>query len=166
MFPLNIFKARSYIDWCYLSALAKYLQDGDVICLAGDLGAGKTLFVKAVAEGLGMKEEVTSPTFTLLNIYEGTMNLYHFDLYRLENADLLYDIGFDEYTQSGGIVFIEWPDKFAAAMPEQNLWLNIQKGLSEDRIITMKPFGTRYQQLCEELKNIADFRAGYSDASL
>lgn len=146
--------------------LAKFLQDGDIICLAGDLGAGKTLLVKAVADGLGIKEEITSPTFTVLNVYENDIALYHFDLYRLETEEELYDIGFDEYTSSGGVVLIEWPDKFIESMPEQKLWIDIQKGLEDDRIITIKPFGNRYQKLCEEWKSIADFRVGYCDAGL
>jgi tRNA threonylcarbamoyladenosine biosynthesis protein TsaE len=100
------------------------LRAGDVVLLSGDLGAGKTQFVQGVARALGVAEgEVTSPTFNILLSYEGTatggspITLNHFDLYRLEKAEQLVDIDFAGVLESGGVCFIEWADKFPAAMP-------------------------------------------------
>lgn len=99
---------------------------GCVFALSGDLGAGKTLFTKGLARGLGVKDAVTSPTFTLLNVYEGRLELFHFDLYRLENEDELEGIGFYEYAPSpDGVTVIEWADKFPAALPDEHIAVNI-----------------------------------------
>lgn len=146
--------------------LAKQLAPGDVICLSGDLGAGKTLLVQGIAAGLGVSEGVTSPTFTILQVYDAArLMIYHFDLYRLENPDDLEDIGFEEYVRRDGVAVIEWADKFPARMPDERLWLELKIGdEAAERVITIQPFGTRYQQLCEELKHVAgtSFRYGHS----
>lgn len=92
-------------------SFAKTLKKGDVVCLTGDLGAGKTTFTKGIARALGVPYEPVSPTFNLVNAYEGDeMSLYHFDLYRLERTEDLYSIDFDDYLFSGGICVIEWPE--------------------------------------------------------
>jgi len=136
--------------------LAALLKAGDVVCLSGDLGAGKTLLTKGIAAGLGAAEDVTSPTFTILQVYEAKMPIYHFDLYRLEHADELMDIGFDEFVFGSGIAIIEWADKFSRYMPEQYLRIEITHGTDpETRIIQIQPQGTRYESLVEELKKIA-----------
>ncbi|MGB8168768.1 MAG: tRNA (adenosine(37)-N6)-threonylcarbamoyltransferase complex ATPase subunit type 1 TsaE [Chthoniobacteraceae bacterium] len=97
---------------------------GDVLALCGDLGAGKTHFVKGLAAGLGAITEATSPTFTLIHEYrDGRLPLFHFDLYRLETEDELLRIGFDEYLDEAGVLAIEWADKFPALMPPQTRWL-------------------------------------------
>lgn len=133
--------------------LAAGLVSGDVICLSGDLGAGKTLFAQGIAAGLGVREGVTSPTYTILHVYDGgCLPIFHFDLYRLEHPDQLDDIGFDEYSSSDGVVIIEWADKFAARMPDENLWVELKAADGAARMITMKPSGARYDKLCEELK--------------
>jgi tRNA threonylcarbamoyladenosine biosynthesis protein TsaE len=134
--------------------LGQLLQDDDVLCLTGDLGAGKTLITQGIAAALGVKQPVTSPTFTVLNIYEGNLPVYHFDLYRLEHPEELEDIGFDEYTSAGGIVIIEWADKFPGNMPEEYLQITLNRGTeNEERRISFLPNGKRYEQICEELKN-------------
>ena len=98
------------------------IREGTVLCLEGDLGAGKTLFVQSLARTLGVEGDVTSPTFNLMNVYEGICRIYHFDLYRLETEEELEDIGFYEYTEEPeGIVVIEWPDKFPESLPEDYL---------------------------------------------
>ena len=95
------------------ATLAPYLQAGDVIVLSGDLGAGKTQFVQGVAVGLGVRDQVTSPTFNILLTYPaGSLPLYHFDLYRLEEADELEDIGYYETIDGDGASFVEWGEKF------------------------------------------------------
>ena len=92
--------------------LAEKLQAGDVILLEGDLGAGKSEFARGTAAGLGVQETVTSPSFTILNVYEsGRLPLYHFDWYRLESSEELYELGMDEYLGGNGIALVEWPEQ-------------------------------------------------------
>ena len=135
--------------------LGKLLQPGDVLCLSGDLGAGKTLFVQGLAKGLLLPNEVTSPTFTVLNIYEGQITMYHFDLYRLDWPEQLDDIGFDEYTNNDGIAVIEWPEKFPDRMPEEALRIAITKAGDNGRLFSVTFCGCRYESLYEELKRDA-----------
>ena len=131
--------------------LAPLLQDGDVVALSGDLGAGKTFFSQAFIHALGIEEIVTSPTFTLLQIYEGSIPIHHFDLYRLENAAELEEIGFNEYT-SYGISLIEWADKFSAELPVKYLSLSIKRGHAEtERLLLFEPHGSHYETVCKEL---------------
>ena len=130
--------------------MGRLLRPGDNICLNGDLGAGKTLLVQGIAAGLDIKGNVTSPTFTILNVYEGPVPVHHFDLYRLDAAEQLDDIGFDEYT-SCGITIIEWSDKFPDRMPDETLMIEIAKAGDNDRLFSITPVGQRYTGLCEEL---------------
>ena len=98
--------------------IAAALRGGEVLALDGDLGAGKTQFVKGLAAGLGHDGEVTSPTFTLVHEYTGgRLPLFHFDLYRLENAGEVLGLGFDDYLDSGGVLAIEWAGKFPEVLP-------------------------------------------------
>ena len=109
------------------ATLAPYLQAGDVIVLSGDLGAGKTQFVQGVAAGLGVRDQVTSPTFNILLTYPaGSLPLYHFDLYRLEEADELEDIGYYETIDGDGASFVEWGEKFPEALPYGYLEISIR----------------------------------------
>lgn len=111
---------------------ADSLVPGDVVCLLGELGSGKTAFTKAVAAGLGVTEEITSPTFNIVNIYtSGRLTLYHFDVYRLSGADELYATGADEYFHGQGVCMIEWADLIEEAIPENSLLVEISYG-SED----------------------------------
>ncbi len=99
------------------ASLAKSLGPGDILGLVGDLGAGKTCFVRGLVAGLGIKAHVKSPSYTLLNIYEsGGMAMYHMDLYRLGSEDDFFEAGLEEYIYSGGISVIEWADKFSALL--------------------------------------------------
>ncbi len=102
-------------------------KHGDIFCLSGDLGAGKTYFCKGVAKGLGIKEHITSPTFTIINEYEGRLKLYHFDVYRLEGEDELYGIGADEYFFDDGVCLVEWAEIVKEAIPESAVWIKILK---------------------------------------
>jgi len=98
--------------------MAKKLKPGDIVGLIGDLGSGKTVFTKGLAEGLHIKEIITSPTFAILNIYNGDIDLYHFDIYRLHSREDLENIGYEEYFYGKGITVIEWADKCLDILPE------------------------------------------------
>lgn len=134
------------------SKLARLLKPGDVICLTGTLGAGKTALVQGITAGLGTSDPAISPTFTIMNVYDGHPPVYHFDLYRLESAEQLYDLGFDEYTAAGGISLIEWADKFKDDMPSKCLWIEIMPQGDTLRMISVTAYGDRYQQIVGELK--------------
>ncbi len=140
--------------------VAQRVREGTVICLDGGLGAGKTLFVQSMARTLGVQGEVTSPTFNLMNIYEGFCPIVHFDLYRLHNEDELEDIGFYEYTDfPEGIVFIEWAEKFPDALPENYVQIKIErvKDSRNMRRITFSCVGEEHLEFIDELK---DFVSG------
>ena len=94
-------------------AFAKELKPGDVLCLNGDLGVGKTAFVQGLAKGLGVEDYIQSPTFTIVNCYDGKLPLYHFDVYRIADSDEMYEIGYEEYVYGNGISVIEWPELIA-----------------------------------------------------
>lgn len=143
--------------------LAKILLAGQVVCLIGDLGAGKTLLVQGLAEGLAILDTVNSPTFTILNVYEARFPVYHFDLYRLEDAAELFDIGFYEYTEGSGLSIIEWADKFPNELPDEYLWIEIISDLNNnsdrlnERIVQVRARGAAYEHLCEELEQVCSF---------
>lgn len=108
------------------AALAEVVIPGTVIALEGDLGAGKTHFTQGLARGLGVGEAVTSPTFNVMSVYDqGRLPLYHFDLYRLEDALELEDIAFYDYVEADGVSCIEWAAKFPEEIPAQALWISI-----------------------------------------
>ena len=133
--------------------LGKILKKGDIVCLIGDLGAGKTTLTKSIGLGLGVKEYITSPTFTLINQYKGRIPVYHFDVYRLENADELYDLGFDEYFYGDGVCIIEWADKIEKLLPKERIVLDIKMGKDiNERVIDITAYGDRYKDLIKELK--------------
>ena len=115
-------------------AFAKNLKPGDVVTLDGDLGAGKTAFTQGLAKGLGVEDYVSSPTFTIVNCYEGKYPLYHFDVYRIEDSDEMYEIGFDEYVGTDGIAVIEWAEKIKDILPEKRYEITILKddGMHDD----------------------------------
>lgn len=116
--------------------IAAKLRTGDVLALCGDLGAGKTHFVKGLAAGLGVASDVTSPTFTLIHEYAGgRLLLFHLDLYRLETEDDLARIGFDDYLDAGGVLAIEWAEKFPALLPAHTRWFDFRID-GDARIIT------------------------------
>ena len=119
---------------------AKGLRAGDVVALVGDLGAGKTTFTKAAAEGLGVTEKLSSPTFTIVCEYEsGRLPLYHFDVYRVNDEDELFEIGFDDYLHGKGVCLIEWANLVEDLLPENTIYVNLSYGSSEnERIINIK----------------------------
>lgn len=111
------------------AAFAKTLNGGDVICLNGDLGVGKTAFVQGLAKGLGVTEYVSSPTFTIVNCYSGRLPVYHFDVYRINDADEMYEIGYEEYVYGGGVSVIEWPELISDILPDKRYDITITKNL-------------------------------------
>jgi len=122
--------------------LADQLKAGDVILLEGELGAGKSELARGVAKGLGVQETVTSPSFTILNVYEsGRMPLYHFDWYRLESSEELYELGMDEYLGGDGIALVEWPERCPDAVPAQYLRIRIGAEGENTRHITEEACG-------------------------
>ena len=120
------------------AALARALHPGAVIAYRGDLGAGKTAFTRGLAQGLGCSEQVTSPTYTIVNEYlSGKMPLFHFDMYRLGSADDLWDIGWDDYLDRMGVCAVEWSENVDEAM-EDAIFVTIEKLGDEDRRITIE----------------------------
>lgn len=120
--------------------IAATLRRGDVLALCGDLGAGKTHFVKGLTAGLGASAPVTSPTFTLIHEYlGGRLPLYHFDFYRLDDEDEALKIGLDEYLDGDGVCVIEWAEKFPALLPTHTRWLRFSHHSDEARIIDEAP---------------------------
>lgn len=105
---------------------AQVLKVGDIVCLKGELGAGKTHFVKGMAEAFGIsRQEVQSPTFTLINEYPGTPPLYHMDCYRMESPNEALEIGVEEYFFGEGVCVIEWPDRIEPIIPPEAIWITI-----------------------------------------
>lgn len=121
------------------SEFAASLPGGTVVAMYGDLGAGKTAFVRGMAQGLGIPQRVTSPTFTIVNEYEGgRLPLFHFDMYRLRDADDLFDIGWEDFLRRGGICAVEWSENIRDALDEDTLWVDIRRGVTDgQRIITL-----------------------------
>lgn len=119
--------------------LGQVLQPGAVVAFTGDLGAGKTAFTRGLARGLGISERVTSPTFTIVNEYEGgRLPLFHFDMYRLGSADELFDIGWEDYLARGGVCAVEWSENVSDALDNDCLRVDIRRGENDDqRIITI-----------------------------
>ena len=127
--------------------LGRKLLAGDVVALYGGLGAGKTAFTRGLAAGLGIDMHVSSPTFTIVNEYPGKIPLFHFDMYRLNSADELFDIGWDDYLERGGVCAVEWSEKVPGAFPPETITVKLEhiggdkrelkisgKPLSENRI--------------------------------
>lgn len=114
------------------------LAPGTVIAYRGGLGMGKTAFTRGLARGLECRDRVTSPTFTIVNEYDGTTPLFHFDMYRLDSEDDLFDIGWDDYLARGGVCAVEWSERIDSALPPDALTVSIARGENDnDRIITV-----------------------------
>ena len=124
------------------SRLAQSLRAGDVLLLEGDLGAGKSELTRGIAAGLGIDDPVPSPSFTILNVYEsGRVPLYHFDWYRLREAEELYELGMDEYLGGDGIAVVEWPERCPEAIPPRHLRVHITPEGESVRAFEMTPAG-------------------------
>ena len=119
-------------------ALAKTLRPGTVLAFWGDLGAGKTAFTRGLGRGLGCTERVTSPTYTIVNEYtSGRLPLFHFDMYRLRSSEDLFDIGWEDYLERGGVCAVEWSENVADAL-DGAIWITIEKTGDDSRKITIE----------------------------
>lgn len=139
--------------------LGEQLQQPITILLEGDLGAGKSVLARALARGLGIAENIpiTSPTFTLMNHYAARIDLYHFDLYRLADADELIEIGFDDFAHSAGIALVEWPER----LPDRefdHLLVKIERLSAESRQIEVSACGIEPQLLADSLRDWMSYR--------
>ncbi len=136
--------------------LGGLLQVGDVVCLNGELGAGKTRFAQGVARGLGIDAPVTSPTFTLINEYYGRLPFYHIDVFRLDDPLEMKDLGCDEYFYGTGVTLVEWAERMDEILPEERLDIainRIDEGVDSREIIPA-PHGERYRRLLKELMDV------------
>ncbi len=121
---------------------------GSIFCLCGDLGAGKTVFAQGFAQGMGIQEDVTSPTFTIINEYQGRLPLYHFDLYRINSGEELEDTGYDDYFFGKGVCVIEWPDIAYDFIPSGAYYITIERDYQREedyRKITVVQKGGKNQ---------------------
>jgi tRNA threonylcarbamoyladenosine biosynthesis protein TsaE len=134
--------------------LGRLFQPGDVVALVGDLGTGKTQFIKGVAEGVGVGKSpyVSSPSFTLINEYPGRIPFYHIDLFRLQSEKEAEALGLEEYVRGNGITAIEWADKVSSLLPEELLLVKILYTGEHSRTIEITPKGKRYETIVTELQ--------------
>lgn len=138
--------------------IARVLESQDTVYLIGELGAGKTTLVRGIARALNYKGRVNSPTFTLMNVYNSTPPIFHFDFYRLEGGDVL-DIGLDDYLEREGIVLIEWPQLAEEFLPQEALHINIElveDDYDRERRVIISGRGKRYTEKLERLKKYVD----------
>jgi tRNA threonylcarbamoyladenosine biosynthesis protein TsaE len=147
---LTIATPSSQVTQACGAALSPQLCSGDVLVLSGDLGAGKTQLTKGIAAGLGVKEPVTSPTFNILLVHSGRLELNHFDLYRLETANDLEDLDYWGTLESGGVSVVEWGDRFVSALPADGIVITIRIVGDEERAIEVEPLGDRGRQLAAQ----------------
>lgn len=119
-------------------SLANKIKDGTVLAMYGDLGAGKTAFVRGLAKGMGLNCRVSSPTFTIVNEYEGDRELIHFDMYRLSSSDELFDIGWEDYLARGAVCAVEWSENVDDAFFGDETVIRIEKLSDTDRRITIE----------------------------
>ncbi len=131
--------------------LSKKLSAGDIICLFGGLGSGKTVLTKGIAEGFGFKkQEVVSPTFVIIREYaRGRLPLYHFDLYRLRSFRDIQALGYEEYFFGEGVSVVEWPEKLGCLLPKEYLRVDIGIISENSRKLTLRPVGSRYARLLQ-----------------
>ena len=135
----------------------KLAWPGMIILLRGDLGTGKTVLTRGIARGLGIEEPVTSPTYTLIHQYDGRLPLYHFDIYRLGDAEEMYDLGYEEFFYGQGVSVVEWPERMEDLGPNEYLEIRIDKkplNREEERIIRVFPIGEEYEKFVKDLMDV------------
>ncbi len=139
--------------------LASLLVGGEIICLKGTLGAGKTTLAQGIGQGLGIDEPIISPTFTLIREYPapaGRPSLYHIDCYRLENPIELASLGLEDYFYGDGVCVIEWPERIVAFLPPDYLWIELQMLDDQRRRITLQAYSRHYQDLLQRFKKLVE----------
>ena len=137
---MEIWESRSEAESFQLARrLGEKAEKGEIYCLEGELGTGKTVFAKGFAKGLGIEEIVDSPTFTIVKEYQGREKLYHFDVYRIEDVEELQEIGFSEMISGDAICLIEWASQIEEEIPENAKWISIEKDLEK---------GFDYRRIC------------------
>lgn len=125
---MAVYESYSYEDTARIAAeFADTLKGGEFIAMYGDLGAGKTAFTQGLAKALGIEQHVTSPTFTIVNEYEGRLPLFHFDVYRIVDPEEMYEIGYEEYLDRGGVCIVEWSELIEELFPEEYIKITITK---------------------------------------
>jgi tRNA threonylcarbamoyladenosine biosynthesis protein TsaE len=137
--------------------LGETLAGGDVVCLRGGLGTGKTAFTGGIAGALGISGYITSPTFTIVNEYAGRLPLYHFDVYRISDPEEMFEIGFEEYLDAGGVVVIEWAELIKEILPGDHIEVVFEKtgsGDQDERRLTINFNGDRYRLYEGRLRSV------------
>jgi tRNA threonylcarbamoyladenosine biosynthesis protein TsaE len=140
--------------------VGRLLEAGDIVCLYGELGSGKTVLTKGMARGLGVTSErtVRSPSFVFMHRYRGRVPMYHADLYRLDGPADLEDIGLREFLGGDGVAVIEWADKLDASLPAERLDITLAHQTEETRLVTITPRGPRYHHLLEQWQSLLTAR--------
>lgn len=150
-------KSKSVTQTLYIGkTIAKNLQKGDIVCLFGELGSGKTVLVKGIASGLGInKNKIISPTFVLMRELQtkDSIPFYHFDFYRLKTCGDILILGYEEYFYNEGITVIEWADRLRYLLPQEYLKITLKAQAARKRRIEFIPFGKRYEELIKALKS-------------
>lgn len=131
--------------------LGELAQRGDVFLMTGDLGSGKTCLTQGIAKGLGIKEHALSPTFVIMREMHGRLPLYHVDLYRLDRLEETADLGLDDYFYGDGLSVVEWAEKALSLMPPERLLIEIAYISDNERKLTLRPTGKRYEQIIGQL---------------
>ena len=146
------------------ACLAQLLAPGDLILLQGPFGAGKTVFTQGIAAGLGIKEPVTSPSFTLVNEYrhDGRLPLFHLDLYRVDSSTEALELGLDEYIEGGGVTVVEWPQRAETAFPLEHLLVRFALASNSQRRLIAEAIGQRYGRLLAEFSARCLRRVSYA----
>jgi len=134
-------------------ALGELAEPGDVILLTGELGAGKTCLTQGIAQGLGIEDGVTSPSFVLLREHEGRLPLYHIDFYRLNTIEEMASLGLDDYLYGTGVCVIEWADQGMDVLPDEHLLVEIESLSATKRRLVFRPRGRRYVEMLAEFKS-------------
>ncbi|MEA2087730.1 MAG: tRNA (adenosine(37)-N6)-threonylcarbamoyltransferase complex ATPase subunit type 1 TsaE [Candidatus Caldatribacteriota bacterium] len=138
--------------------VGKLAKPGDLLAFYGELGAGKTCFIQGISQGLEVKDYVTSPSFTIVNEYQGKIPIYHFDLFRLTNAEDILELGYEEYFYGEGLTVIEWAEKIELFLPKEHLKVDIKFKDYYQRKISFIPQGDRFNHFLEELSRIENIR--------
>ncbi|GAG61062.1 unnamed protein product [marine sediment metagenome] len=138
--------------------VSKLTKPGDLLAFYGELGAGKTCFIQGISQGLKVKDYVTSPSFTIINEYQGKIPIYHFDLFRLDNAEEILELGYKEYFYGEGLTVIEWAEKIEQLLTKEHLKIEIKFKDRYQRTISFIPQGDRFNKFLEELNRIENFR--------